>query len=299
MKKCLVLLGSYNGEKYIEEQIDSILNQKNVEVYIKVADDCSTDGTHEILKKYKEKYSNFDYYINEKNKNFTYNFLDLLFSVKDMDFDYYAFADQDDFWLENKLESAIKKLDNDNKNGKFYCSNLILVDQDLKPFGIQEKKSILKTNKYNYVVANIATGCTVVFDSKFYKHAIKYYPKNIKLHDYWLFLIAAFTADYEYDLDSYIYYRQHGNNQIGSNKKFFSKKRIKNFFRKNNEKNILLSELIAGYGEDMSQYDKDLLIMVRDYKKRFKNKFKLLFSRKIKRHKFNLLFKLKVLFNKF
>ncbi|MDE7453546.1 MAG: glycosyltransferase, partial [Clostridia bacterium] len=61
MKKCLVMVATYNGEKYLREQLDSILSQQGVEVYVKVADDCSTDNTCEILSEYKQAHTNFDY----------------------------------------------------------------------------------------------------------------------------------------------------------------------------------------------------------------------------------------------
>lgn len=298
--KVLVLLATYNGEKYLREQIDSILAQKDVDIFIKVSDDRSTDSTQKILQEYKEKLPNFDYQINEKNKGFAYNFLDLYFSVKDEEFDYCAFADQDDFWLENKLSKAIELIDkNQSKNGCFYCSNLKLANEKLEEYGIQESKKALKANKYSFIAANIATGCTVVIDNKFYKQSVKYYPKNIHLHDYYLFLIALFTANYVYDFNSYILYRQHTNNQIGSNKKFFTKFKWNNFMHPKHSTTTLLKELLAGYEKDISEEDLKIIKMAAFYKDSHKNKRKLLFTHKIKKWKQNYLFKLKVLLNKY
>ena len=82
---------TYNGEKYIKEQLDSILNQKDLDVTILISDDCSTDNTPNILQFYSEKYSNVKYRINKTNLNFTYNFINLIFDNYDLvkSFDYY------------------------------------------------------------------------------------------------------------------------------------------------------------------------------------------------------------------
>ena len=144
MKKCLVLLATYNGERYLREQIDSIFAQEGVEVEIAASDDCSTDGTQEILKEYAEKYPNFSFYVNKENKRFTYNFLDLFFSVKEKKFDYVAFADQDDFWLPNKLIEGIKKIEEvgETKHGCLYSSNLVVVNEKLEKIGFELKQTV-------------------------------------------------------------------------------------------------------------------------------------------------------------
>lgn len=300
LPKVLVLGTTYNGEKYLKVQIDSILNQKNVEVYVFFADDQSSDNTCKILSEYKEKYKNFDFYVNAQNKGFTYNFIDLLFYVKNMKFDYYAFADQDDFWEADKLISAIKLIENSvNEKGCLYCSNLKLVDDKLNQFGIQEKKSILKTTKYNYLVSNICTGCTAVFNAKFYRQVIKHYPTNIYLHDYWVFLVAVFTAEYYYDYNSYIKYRQHMGNQIGSNKKFFSKGKLKKFLNPKHKTSDLIKEFYKLYKDEITNEDAKYLEICSKYDEKLSMKFKLLFSHRIRRRKLNILFKIKVLLGKY
>ena len=81
-KKCLVLLCTYNGEQYLRCQLDSVLSQTGVETHIRCADVRSTDGTVAILEEYRERYPDrFAYTVNEQNKRFTYNFLDLFFST--------------------------------------------------------------------------------------------------------------------------------------------------------------------------------------------------------------------------
>ena len=298
-KSVLVFMATYNGEKYLETQINSILQQKDVDVYILVSDDKSSDSTSEILERYAQKYDKFKYVINKENKGFTYNFLDCIYSAKN-EYDYYALADQDDYWEEDKLISAINKIEKlGSDRGTLYCSNLTLADENLKPFGMQENKKILKANKFNFIVGNIATGCTIVFDAKLFSKILSYYPQGIYLHDYWLFLIAVFTGDYIYDFNSHILYRQHGSNQIGSNKKIFTRKKISQFFRNSYSQTIILKDLLKGYRDMISEEDIKYLQIAANYKDNFATTLRLVFSRKIRRRLLNFLFKVKVLLRKF
>ena len=297
--RVLVLMATYNGEKYLREQIDSILTQTDVDVFVKVSDDRSTDNTSKILQEYKEKYSNFDYVINQNNKGFTYNFLDLYFSIKNEKFDYCAFSDQDDFWLPEKLIKAIELIQQyPNEKGTFYCSNLTLVDENLKPFDVQEKKDVNRKQKYRFLASNIATGCTTVVDHKFYEQSIKYYPKDINLHDYWLFLIALFTAEYVYDFKSYIHYRQHTNNQIGSSKKLLTKANMQKLHKKS-KKTYLFKEFLKGYESEIYPQDLKYVKAAANCYDKFGNRFKVFFSHKIRRRKHNFIFKLLVLLGKY
>ncbi len=301
MEKCLVLLATYNGEKYLREQIDSIFAQEGVEIEIACSDDCSTDGTQDILKEYSEKHKNFSYYINKENKKFTYNFLDLFFSVKEKKFDYVAFADQDDFWLPNKLISGINKIkeQGETKHGCLYSSNLIVTNEKLEKIGMQEDETVLtKTNKQTYLFENIATGCTMVMDKKFYDYASRYYPNNVNLHDYWLFMIAIYSANYVYDFNGYILYRQHGDNQIGTNKKKWTRKNISKVLHTKNGQDHTADELLKGFEKYIYPENLQDLIMIRDYKKKFKYKWKLMFNKKYRKRNRNLILKLKFILNK-
>ena len=105
MRNILVLMSTYNGEKYLKEQIDSILAQKNVEVTIQVRDDGSTDGTIRILEEY-QKCGKLNWY-SSTNMGPAKSFLDLVYNAP-LKYDYYAFCDQDDYWKEDKLYKAIE-----------------------------------------------------------------------------------------------------------------------------------------------------------------------------------------------
>ena len=102
-KKVAVVLSTYNGEKYVKEQLDSILKQtyKNVEIIVR--DDGSKDSTVEIIKEYQEKHKNIKLVVGE-NLGFIKSFFELL---KIAEADYYSYADQDDIWVKNKIELAV------------------------------------------------------------------------------------------------------------------------------------------------------------------------------------------------
>lgn len=102
-----VLMSTYNGAKYIREQIDSILNQKDVNVELLIRDDGSSDNTAEICKEYQKKNTNIRFYQGE-NIGVGKSFMELL--KKAPEADYYSFSDQDDVWLEDKLSRAVKMI---------------------------------------------------------------------------------------------------------------------------------------------------------------------------------------------
>lgn len=297
----LILMATYNGEKYLRCQIDSILNQNDVNIYLYVADDCSTDSTVDILEEYKNKYNNIDYYVNEHNKRFTYNFIDLIFNSKkiNMSFDYYALADQDDYWEENKIIEAIKKINTDEPT--LYCSNLKVVDENLNFTKMMVSNNYLKKRKLNYntyIFQNIGTGCTMVFNKKMYERVLEYYPKTIYCHDYWLMLVAAYTSNIIYDYNGYIKYRQHGNNQIGASKGVLSRI-LKNLKMKKLPNSHLCEELLIGY---KTLIDKDKIkpiLYMANYKRKFSYKLKLIFGYKYKRKNRFLNDFFKLLFNRY
>lgn len=98
----LVMMASYNGEKFITEQIDSILSQKGVDVTLRICDDGSNDSTPSICESYTSKYDNVLFEVNKVNKGLAKNFMDMVYDDNALGFNYYAFSDQDDVWLPEK-----------------------------------------------------------------------------------------------------------------------------------------------------------------------------------------------------
>lgn len=215
-----VLMSAYNGEKYIREQMDSLLEQIGVSVEIFVRDDGSTDNTRSILRDYEAKSANIHVKF-EKNIGVGNSFMELVASVPS-DFDYYAFSDQDDIWLDIKLLSAIKKL-KDCEKPKLYCSNQKLVDKAGNIIGVRfdvkPECSLEQSFQINYM-----TGCTMVWDKALQdiislKHNLPSHELlDNRIHDVWVGSVAALVGDVFYDENAYILYRQHDNNVVGAKK---------------------------------------------------------------------------------
>ena len=301
LPKVLVIMSTYNGEKFINEQIDSILAQKDIDVTLHIFDDLSKDSTVSIAKEYEKKNKNVKVHINEKNKNFTYNFLDALFSFKDeQSYDYYAFADQDDFWVENKLISAINKI-KEVGNCTLYSANLKIVDQNLEYAGNNMMSTRYVNKHYDIICKNIVTGCTAVFDNDFKNLVTKHYPENIYLHDYWLALIANYTkgAHFVYDIcPDYILYRQHGTNLIGENKGGLIKRAFKLIFKKKDpikSTRNLVKRFYELFEDDILESDKKIMNRFANVDK-FKNRFVLFFK---VRSNYSFKLKIKMLINRY
>ncbi len=216
-QKVAVLMSTYNGEKYLRDQINSILSQKGVDVLLIVRDDGSSDHTIDILNEYKESTPNFEL-IYGKNCGSTHSFSTLLEYVysKYEDNVLYSFADQDDVWLEEKLYVASQKVDSKSNRPVLYCSNLTCVNKELKYLHNMRKDIIGPYPKFSTLVEPIATGCTMVFNSEAARLYLLKYDKSVRMHDIFMSFVVAYFGEIYYDNKSYILYRQHGKNQIGS-----------------------------------------------------------------------------------
>ena len=219
MEQIDILLATYNGEKYLKEQIESILNQTYSNFRLLISDDCSQDNTLEILKEYEEKDDRVEVFLQEQNLGYVKNFEFLLSQVEN---EIYALSDQDDIWLDDKLECAVNKLEEENAD--LYFSDLYLIDQNGKQISDsfwKEKgfyKKIIKDKKYKgLILNNYVTGCTIVSKKQYIKDIIPF-PKDM-MHDYWIALVTSLKGKIIYDRQPHIKYRQHGNNQIGSKMK--------------------------------------------------------------------------------
>lgn len=163
--KVLVLMSTYNGEKYIEEQLNSLLSQTYKEIDILIRDDGSTDRTINLIEDYIDKNKENITLIKGKNIGVVNSFFNLIDHVKNEYF-YFAFCDQDDYWEKNKIEVAVNKLNElGNELPLMYCSNKKIVDSNLKLIKTFEKNMIIP-NFGNAMVENIATGCTMLINSK-------------------------------------------------------------------------------------------------------------------------------------
>lgn len=239
--KLQVLLSTYNGEKYLREQLDSILSQtlfhdSDWETELVVRDDGSSDHTCEILEEYARHFSKISLHLC-KNIGVIDSFFELLQNTSE-DIDFVALSDQDDVWLEDKLECAVKALSGKEQDKPLlYCGMSQLVDEKLRPI-----KGIFFTNNIrpsfgNALVENICTGCTAVLNKKMIRLVKCYRPEFTAMHDWWLYLLATCYGDVVYDPVPHMYYRQHKDNVVGVRKSYFAEfvMRVKRY-RKNHYK---------------------------------------------------------------
>lgn len=302
MKKVAILMSTYNGSKYLEEQLNSLLNlnHENLDIQIIIRDDGSTDDTLEILKEYSEKNKKINYYTGN-NKGPAYSFLDMVYKYND--FDYYSFCDQDDFWEEPKIEQAVRKMKNFEEIPTVYFTPVKLVDSKLKY--ISTCKNSITISLATSMMVNPAIGCTLVFNKKMRDIVVKSRPSgNIGMHDSWIYRIAqALDAKIIYDNISYIKYRQHENNVMGISTKRTLKKYFEYLFRKKKRVIGNVSYLIYKDYKDIisKENEKILNSIIQVYLKNdFLSKIKLLFNRNFRSNniKENLKFNYDVIFNK-
>lgn len=187
-KKVAIVLSTYNGEKYLREQIDSILNQtyKNFELIVR--DDGSKDSTVAIIKEYIEKSDKEITLIEGKNLGFIKSFFDLL---KRADADYYSFADQDDIWMPNKIELAVNslnKLDNTKPNMAF--SNVDYYDTEMNFMGKGDSEG-KNPSFLNSLYECINQGMTMVINKKARDYIINNIPEKCFFHDWWTYMICT------------------------------------------------------------------------------------------------------------
>lgn len=224
MYRVQVLLSTYNGEKYIREQLDSILAQKDVEVSVLIRDDGSTDSTVNIINDYCSKNSDIKL-IKGSNMGACKSFFEL-FKEADMGYDYYALSDQDDYWYEDKLSVACSKLASiDNKENKplLYCCEADITDENLNSSGrdnatdeARASFTVKKPGFGNALIENIARGGSVVFNPTLLGMVRINAPKDCYMHDWWLYLIATCFGKAIHENKTYYKYRQHKDNVLGA-----------------------------------------------------------------------------------
>lgn len=216
-----ILMATYNGEKYLKEQIESILNQTYKNIRLIISDDCSKDDTVSIIKEYEKRDKRVITYIQEKNLGYIKNFEFLLKKVENR---IYMLSDQDDVWNEDKIEKTYTKLKEENADLVF--TDLEVVDSNLTtmfPSFNTYMKLQRKITKYSGVerqyLYNCITGCTILSKKEFIDKMMPF-PSESKyvVHDMWIGIIVAMCGKVVYLNEKTIKYRQHGNNQVGTEK---------------------------------------------------------------------------------
>lgn len=222
MAEVSIVLATYNGASYIEEQLDSILKNTFTDWTVEICDDGSSDRTIKIAKEYVKKYpGKILLHQNTNNLGVTRNFLE---GAKRADGNYIMFCDQDDVWLPNKIEKTLQKIkDRESHLGTntpiAVFTDAKLVDGVLRTIsdsffgynGLNTKKIDLA----HLLMENKVIGCTTMFN-KAVADMIINFPSLARYHDWWIGLIAATFGEISFLDEPTMLYRQHGKNVVGS-----------------------------------------------------------------------------------
>lgn len=220
-----ILLCTYNGAQFLEEQLDSLEAQTHQNWVVIASDDGSTDNTPEILRQYQSKWPAGKLTIRSgPQKGFCQNFLSLACDPN-IRADYYAFCDQDDVWLPAKLEVALSNISANQSTEvpHLYCGRTKYVTKNLKPCGMSPL-FVFPPSFRNALVQSIAGGNTMVFNQPAKKLIEKVGPVDVPSHDWWLYqLISGVEGVVFYDRMPYLLYRQHEFALVGGNNSFPAK----------------------------------------------------------------------------
>lgn len=218
-----ILLATYNGEKYLVEQLDSIINQSYINWILYIHDDGSSDGTIAIINQYCDRYENIIYLPDLiAHRGAAQSFMWLLEQVNA---DYYMFCDQDDIWLPNKIEKTyIAMQDKSMKTPVLIFSDLVVVDSDLniinKSFWSYCKFEKLVDNSNYLKVLNYVTGCTMMINGK--AKLVSLRNKCLCMHDSWIAMCVLANKGVIHPINEKMtLYRQHGKNVLGATEYHF------------------------------------------------------------------------------
>lgn len=271
MKKVNVLLSSYNGEKYIEELINSVLAQEGVDLILTIRDDGSSDKTIEIIKSFDD--SRIRLIEGGENLGPAKSFLKLL---RDCDTaDYYAYCDQDDIWYPNKLSTAVNKLSDEVPS--LFMSTYDMYDEALNTLNKRDMDFYNPLRIETTLMYRCPSGCIMVLNNMLRDIINSKEPDSIRMHDFWTLLVALGTKSNIVTEDvSLLKYRLHEGNTVGLSKGFWDKvKRFKKSLLHNKHERYLQAKSLYDCFSD--QFDEDtneLLLKIVNYMKGF-NRFKL------------------------
>ena len=284
MEKIDILLATYNGSKYLHEQLDSILSQSYGNINVIIRDDGSSDNTVMIIKEYEEKDNRVKLLSdNLGNLGFVRNFEELM---KNSTSEYLMFSDQDDIWYNNKVETSYKRIKAiEEKNGKS-CPILVHTNSKIMNYETRTKSLFISDCAKNSSFENsffnfFVQGSTMLINASLKREALPF-SKEVYLHDRYLHLIAEFIGIRSYVDAPTMDYRQHSNNEIGSRVNVIDKIKNKRYF--NLKDRELLIFLDNTYSTNLDEIKKEKMdtykLIVNNNISRFK-RLKLCIKKKI------------------
>lgn len=276
--KTAILLSTYNGERYLRDLLDSLVQQSVQDFDLFVRDDGSRDSTLPLLASYRDRL-NLIILPSDGNIGPAKSFMRLLEHAGEK-YDFYMFSDQDDWWKREKIGRASSVASERDASVPFlYCSALDIVDSELRL--VARSSPELIPSKMNSLVENIATGCTIGINAAARRLLLSRLPARYAMHDWWIYIVISFFGDIFFDRQATIKYRQHGSNVVGGAVGRWSDflRRLRRFFVRRNAGVFLISdqtrEFLRCFGDRLT--DKDAKNVKRLSDKRWRNNIWLAF----------------------
>lgn len=258
--RVVVLMSTYNGERYVVQQLRSILDQLPAQGRIQVRDDGSRDSTAALIRQLGDPRIELT---EGRNLGFSRSFLTLLAEAP-TDADMVMFSDQDDVWLPDKIARAWQQLSPLGDQPALYGSAQMLVDAELQP--LHPTKPWPRGPSFaSALMENIITGCTAALN----RPALKVLqqagvPDGVHLHDWWLYLVVSAMGTVVWDEQPTLLYRQHGNNQIGHGAGWLGRHLgVVRFLLRNDWVGMLLAQvhaLMTHYGQSLTPAHRALVL---------------------------------------
>lgn len=220
-----VLLATYNGEAFLQEQLESLKNQTYKDFICYIHDDGSTDNTDSIINLYcKENPNMFLRLSGSPTGSAKANFMYMLSHVEA---DYYMFADQDDVWMLDKIEKSLHCLE--ENDAWCVCTDLCVTDEKLHTIAPNMMswigRDLSRIHPHQLMIDNVSAGCTMIFTRNLRDIALQLQNlEHILMHDQWVAVIAAMYGKLTVLDEATIYYRQHQKNEMGAKHEGVSKK---------------------------------------------------------------------------
>ncbi len=275
-------MATFNGAKYLAQQLDSLDAQTHRNWFLMVSDDGSNDETVQILQDYQRRWGSVRLQISGgPQKGVCQNFLSLA-NDPEIRADFYAFCDQDDVWLPEKLSVAVEHIRSEASGDKpyLYCSRTAYVKDDLKIYGYSPE-FVFPTSFRNALVQSIAGGNTMVFNQNTKKLLELARVRDAVLHDWWLYMLVTGAGGIVYlDQEPHILYRQHPDAMVGAGNSVADRLRrilmvFRGEFRSYSDTNLRALDQARHCLEDSAIRILDLFIRMRDAPK-LKQRFRLL-----------------------
>ena len=201
-----VCMATYNGEKYLKDQLDSILKQIQSSDEVIISDDGSSDSTRDIIEEFQKEYKNI-YLVDGSKRGVQKNFENALKHAKG---DILFLSDQDDIWVEGKVDRVLKEFE--NKNTLCVVHDAEIVDSNLNR--VQDSFFKLKNGKpglLHNLYKNAFIGCCMAFRKSVFEKSYPF-PDHIEMHDWWIGLVAECMGNTVFIYEPYLKYRRHSDN---------------------------------------------------------------------------------------